>query len=89
MEARTDGDGLAEFPDAPKAHGVAFEVRVYQVATEPYGIDASHKDYCFEINGDNITQVFFTDEALAIDGSTLIMKHWGLERPMSYEKEKE
>jgi hypothetical protein len=87
LEARTDGDGLAVFPDAPKANGVAFEVRVYQVETAPYPIDAAHKDYYYEIEGDNITQVFFTDEPLSINGSNLILTHWGSDHPMRYEKE--
>ena len=87
LEARTDGDGLAVFPDAPKANGVAFEVRVYQVETAPYPIDAAHKDYYYEIEGDNITQVFFTDEPLSINGSNLILTHWGSGHPMRYEKE--
>ena len=89
LEARTDSDGLAVFHDEVKATGVAFEVRVYQVATAPYPIDAAHKDYWYEINGDNITQVFFTDESLAIDGSNLILTHWGSDHPMRYEQEKE
>ena len=89
LEARTDGDGLAVFPDSAKAKGIAFEVRVYQVETAPYPIDAAHKDYYYEINGDNITQVFFTDEPLSIDGSNLILTHWGSDHPMRYEKEKE
>jgi len=89
IDGRTDSDGMAVFPDAAKAHGVAFEVPVYQVATAPYPIDATHKDYYFEINGDTITQVFFTDEPLAIDGGNLIMTHWGSDHPMRYEKEKQ
>jgi hypothetical protein len=89
IDGRTDADGLAVFPDAPKATGVAFEVPVYQVATAPYPIDAAHKDYYYEINGDNITQVFFSDEPLGMDGSNLMMVHWGSDHPMRYEKEKE
>jgi hypothetical protein len=89
IDGRTDSDGMAVFPDAAKAHGVAFEVPVYQVATAPYPIDATHKDYYFEINGDTITQVFFTDEPLAIDAGNLIMTHWGSDHPMRYEKEKQ
>ena len=87
LDGRTDSEGMATFPDAPKATGVAFEVPVYQVATSPYPIDAAHEDYYFEINGDTITQVFFDNERIGIDGSNLIMKHWG--DPMRYEKEKQ
>lgn len=87
LDGRTDSDGLAAFPDAPKAHGVAFEVPVYQVATAPYPIDDTHKDYYYEINGDNITQVFFTDEPLTIQGNNLIMTHWGTDHPMRYQRE--
>lgn len=89
IDGRTDADGVAVFPDAAKATGVAFEVPVYQVATAPYPIDAAHKNYYYEINGDNITQVFFTDEPLDIEGGNLILKHWGSDHPMRYEPEKQ
>jgi hypothetical protein len=87
LDGRTDSDGMAVFPDALKAHGIAFEVPVYQVATAPYPIDDAHKDYYYEINGDNITQIFFKDEPLAIQGNNLIMIHWGSDHPMRYEKD--
>jgi hypothetical protein len=87
LEGRTDSDGLAAFPDVSKAKGVAFEVRVYQLETQPYPIDGAHQDYYYEINGENIRQVFFTNEPVAISGKSLIMKHWGEEHPMHYDKE--
>jgi hypothetical protein len=87
LDGRTDSDGAAVFPDDAKAHAVAFEVPVYQIATKPYEIDPKNKDFYFEINGDAITQVLFKDERLAIDGSTLVMKHWDPKEPMRYVKE--
>ena len=87
LEARTDSDGAAVFPDAPKAHAVAFEVRVYSVEAGPFKIDPSHKDYYFEINGDAIQQVLFKNERLTIDENALIMTHWKEAPPMHYVKE--
>lgn len=87
LEATTTEDGAAVFPDAPKAHAVSFEVRVYQLDTEPFEINPSSKDFYFEINGDAITQVLFNNEHLAIEGKTLLMRHWDPEKPMRYEKE--
>src|SRR5271169_4197038 len=76
LDGRTDSDGAAVFPDDPKAHAVAFEVPVYQIATKPFEIDTTKKDFYYEINGEAITQVLFKDERLAIDGTTLMMTHW-------------
>jgi hypothetical protein len=87
LDGRTDSDGAAVFSDDPKAHAVAFEVHVYQIATKPYEIDPAKKDFYFEINGDAITQVLFKDERLAIDGTTLVMTHWDPKEPMRYVKE--
>lgn len=87
LDGRTDSEGAAVFPDDPKARAVAFEVPVYQIATKPYEIDPKNKDFYFEINGDAITQVLFKDERLAIDGTTLVMKHWDPKEPMRYAKE--
>src|SRR5262245_8324890 len=86
-EATTDDEGAAVFQDAPKAHAVSFEVRVYDVQAGPFDINAAQKDQYFEINGDAIQQVLFENESLEIDGTTLIMKHWGADRPMHYEKQ--
>ena len=87
LNGRTDSDGAAVFPDDPKAHAVAFEVPVYEVQAGPYEIDPTKKDFYFEINGDAITQVFFKDERLAIDGTTLVITHWDPKEPMRYVKE--
>jgi hypothetical protein len=89
LEGRTDSDGMAAFPESPKASGVAFAVPVYDVATKPYPIEAAHRDYYFEIDGDSITQVFFDSELLSIDGANLIMTHWGADHPLRYEREKQ
>jgi hypothetical protein len=86
-EATTTEDGAAVFPDVPKPRAVSFEVRVYDVQAGPFDINPAHKDIYFEINGDAIQQVLFTDERLAIDGNTLVMTHWGADRPMRYEKQ--
>ena len=47
LEARTDSNGAAAFPDDPKAHAVAFEVRVYELQTKPFAIDPKNKDFYF------------------------------------------
>jgi hypothetical protein len=87
LEATTDSDGVAVFPDAPKAHAVFFEVRVYQLEAGPFEIDPKNKDFFFEINGQTITQVFFKDERLAIDKEGLVMMHWDPDKPMHYVKQ--
>lgn len=86
-EATTTDEGAAVFPDVADPRAVSFEVRVYDVHAGPFEINPSHKDQYFEINGDAIQQVLFTDEHLEIDGKTLVMKHWGEDRPMHYEKQ--
>jgi len=86
-EATTDNDGAAVFKDVAKPRAVSFEVRVYQVEAGPFDIDPAHKDIYFEINGDAIQQVLFKDERLEKDGTTLVMTHWGVDRPMRYEKQ--
>jgi hypothetical protein len=86
-EATTDNEGAAVFEDVPKPRAVSFEVRVYSIEAGPFEINPAHKDIYFEINGDAIQQVLFTDERLAIDGNTLVMTHWGADRPMRYEKQ--
>jgi hypothetical protein len=87
LEATTDSDGAAVFPDAPNAHAVNFEVRVYSLKAGPFVIDPANKDFFFEINGETITQVFFKDERLAIDKEGLVMLHWDPDKPMRYVKE--
>jgi hypothetical protein len=87
LEATTDSDGAAVFPDTAKPKAVYFEVRVYQIEAGPFDVNPAHRDFYFQINGDAIMQVLFKDEALAINGGTLIMKHWDPEKPMRYVKE--
>ena len=87
LEAHTDGDGAAVFPDEASAKAIAFEIRVYQIEAGPFPIKASDKDYYFELNGDAVQQVLFENEKLAIDGKTLVMTHWGADHPMHYERE--
>ena len=87
LEATTDSDGAAVFPDAATARAVTFEVRVYSVEAGPFKIDPTNKDLYFEINGDAIQQVLFKNEHLAIDGNALVMTHWKEGPPMRYVKE--
>jgi hypothetical protein len=87
FEATTTSNGAAEFPEVANARAVAFEVRVYSIKAGPFVINPSHRDFYFEINGDAITQVFFTDEQLAIDGKDLVMKYWNDKQPIRYEKQ--
>lgn len=86
-EATTDNDGAAIFEEVAKPRAVSFEVRVYQVEAGPFDIDPAHKDIYFEINGDAIQQVLFKHERVEKDGTTLVMTHWGADRPMRYEKQ--
>jgi hypothetical protein len=86
-EATTTDDGAAVFPDVPDPRAVSFEVRVYEVQAGPFDINPAHKDVYFEINGDAIQQVLFTEEPLEIDGTGLVMKHWGADRPMHYDRQ--
>jgi hypothetical protein len=86
-EATTTDDGAAVFPDVADPRAVSFEVRVYDVQAGPFDINPAHKDVYFEINGDAIQQVLFTEEPLEIDGTGLVMKHWGADRPMHYERQ--
>ena len=87
LDATTDSDGAAVFPDAPNAQSVSFEVRVYETTAGPFPINSSDKDYYFEINGEAITQVLFKNEPLSIDGNDLVMKHFDPDKPMHYEKQ--
>jgi hypothetical protein len=87
FEATTTSDGAAVFPDVANARAVAFEVPVYSIKAGPFEIEPSDNEFYFEINGDAITEVLFKDEALAIDGKDLVMKHWNEQQPMRYEKQ--
>ena len=85
LHLKTDDKGLAAFPDAPKAHAVGFEIRVYDVATKPFAIDAEHKDYYFALNGGAVTELRFEGDKLAIDGNALVLTKGG--ETMRYVKE--
>ena len=87
LEANTDSDGAAVFPDTTKPSQVYFEVRVYSLEAGPYDVNPADRDFYFEINGDTITQVLFKDEALAMEGTTLIMNHGDPPTPMRYVKQ--
>lgn len=87
LEAHTDSDGAAVFPDTAKPEAVYFEVRVYSLEAGPYPVNPAHHDFYFQINGDSITQVFFEDEPLKMEGKTLLMKHGDPPEPMRYVKE--
>jgi hypothetical protein len=73
FDARTTCDGVAVFPYVAKARAVTFEVPVYSLKAGPFEINASDNDFYFEINGDAITQVFFKEEQLVIDGNDLVL----------------
>ncbi|MGC2108483.1 MAG: hypothetical protein WA655_03135 [Candidatus Korobacteraceae bacterium] len=85
LEAMTDSDGAAVFPDARNPKSVSFEVRVYETNAGPFPINASDKDY-YEINGEAITQVLFKNERVAIEGTDLVMKHFDSDKSMHYQK---
>ena len=87
LEATTDSEGAAVFPDTAKPKAVYFEVRVYQLEAGPFDVNPAHRDFYFQINGDAIIQVLFKDEPLVVDGNALIMKHWDPDKPMRYVKE--
>ncbi len=87
LEATTDSDGAASFPDAKGARTVWFEVRVYTVQAGPFDGSASERDFYFEINGEAITQVLFKNERLKIEEKGLVMTHGDADHPMHYEKE--
>jgi hypothetical protein len=87
FEATTTSDGAAVFPDVANPRTVTFEVPVYSTTAGPFEIRPPDNDFYFEINGDAITQVFFKDEELAIDGKDLVMKYWNHEQPMRYEQQ--
>ena len=85
-DARTDSDGIAVFPRESKARSAVFRVRVYQLETDPLPLNPAHDDFTFEIDGQGITEVRFTDERMAVSGNTLTMFHWGPDREMKYVK---
>jgi hypothetical protein len=87
VEATTNSDGAAEFPDLANPSAVALEVQVYSIRAGPFAINPTDHDFYFEINGDAISRVLFNDERLAIEGKDLVMKYWNSQQPMRYEKQ--
>jgi len=87
LDARTDSDGIAMFPKTNAPVGAAFEVRVYKLKTEPYELNSAHDDFTFEINGEAITELRFTDERLIVNRNALISHDWGPDQNMRYVKE--
>jgi len=87
LQARTDSDGIALFPrkDAPRS--LAFGVRVYNLETEPLALNPAHDDFTFEIDGQAITELRFTEERLTVTGRTLVMHYWGPGQEMEYLRE--
>lgn len=85
--ASTSDDGSAEFLEKTGARSVVLRVPVYQVQAGPFDLNIAHNDFYFEIDGEAITRVPFKDERLAIDGTTLVMTHYGADHPMRYEKQ--
>ncbi len=86
LTARTDSSGDAEFPKESPAKSVAFEIRVYELKSDPITVNSAHSEFVFEINGEAITTLTFKDEKLTVSGKALIMRHWP-DREMRYEKE--
>jgi len=85
--AQTSEKGVAEFADKTGARSAVLQIEVYQVQAGPFALNTAHNDFYFEINGDAITRVPFKDERLAIEGTTLVMTHYGTDHPMRYEKQ--
>jgi uncharacterized protein len=85
-EARTGPEGTALF-EAREGRSVVLRIRVYGVEAGPFEINPAHNDFSFEINGEEITQVRFRDERLAIDGKDLILRYWNADKPMRYVRE--
>jgi hypothetical protein len=87
LEARTDSDGIALFPRQGTPKSAVFQVRVYHLETEPIALNAAHDDFTFEINGQAITELRFTDERLTVNGKALVMHYWGPDQEMNYVKQ--
>jgi hypothetical protein len=87
VDATTNSEGVAEFTNLAKVRAISFEVPVYSIKAGPFEVSPSDNDFYFEINGDAVTQVFFEDEQLVIDGNDLMMKFWNVEHPIRYEKQ--
>jgi hypothetical protein len=87
QKARTDSEGVAEFPPLDRPTSATFVIRVYQFESKPFALNPEHDEFHFEIDGREITQVRFQDEKLAIERDVLILRHWGPDHPMRYAKQ--
>jgi hypothetical protein len=86
-KGRTDSSGVAHFAQIQGLRSATFRIRVYQFESEPMALNPAHNEFRFEIDGREITQVRFRNERLTCDGNTLVLRHWGVDRPMQYTKE--
>jgi hypothetical protein len=85
-DARTDSEGVAFFPGAKSAKALTFRIRVYGFESKAFELNPADNEFYFEINGDEIMQIRFRGERLAIDGKSLIMRYWGEDHPMRYSR---
>jgi hypothetical protein len=85
--ARTADNGAAEFAGKTGARSAVIRLEVYELEAGPFALNPVHNDFYFEINGDAITRVPFKDEPLKIDGTTLVMTHFGADHPLRFEKQ--
>ena len=87
FQARTDSEGVARFAPVKGLRSASFQIRVYQFESEPLPLNPAHNEFRFEIDGKEITQVRFQDERLAVNGNSLVLRHFGGDQPMRYTKE--
>lgn len=86
-ESKTSNEGAALFPRSGQVREVRFSVPVYGLEAGPFRLDPAQNEYHFEINGESITTVRFKEEKLLIDGKDLLLRYWGGDRPMRYERQ--
>jgi hypothetical protein len=84
--ARSDGEGIALFPDTEGAKKLYFSVRVYSLDAGPYEVKPENNDFAFEINGDAVMTAKFVEERLPASGRTLTMTFWQKDHPLRYVK---
>jgi hypothetical protein len=83
---RTQHDGSAVFPYIKSARTVQIRIPVYNYESAALPLNAAHREFHFEINGDAITRVPFKDEPLTAANGALEMRFWNKERPMQYRR---
>jgi hypothetical protein len=86
-EARTDSDGVAHFAPTKGLKSVQFRIRVYQFESDLIALNPAHNEFRFEIDGREITQVRFNNESLAVNGNSLVLRHFGGDQPLRYTKD--